>query len=301
MDQDGAGAGLCWTHDAEAFLAVWKSGVVRRVGLDGLVLQSQHDLGKPCLGLGRSSLGPVVTLVEADKVELAVLDEQTLSPLRTVQLPKDSLVALGEGASIALAAVPGKGLAVIDLASGQALPVIGSVRNTNGQDELGVDAIAALALTPDGRNAYAVIDGRVISLQVAAGRLVLNGFLPDLPKSRANGLAVSADGFYLDIECRVGPQIRHVIRSTADPKQVLRDLATAQFVFDCGARQLFYRPPKPSPYYPFAGRSYVDGTPGGKPVRFVAGEHVLAHPRGNLLVTLGEDLHTLEYGWGYWR
>jgi hypothetical protein len=143
-----------------------------------------------------------------------------------------------------------------------------------------------------------VIEGKVAVLQITSERLVLRGLVPGEPNVQATGVAVSPDGYYLDVEIGTGPTTRHVIRSTADPRQVLQELATHQVVFDSGARHLFYRPADPSPYYPFVGRNSFRGEPKGRLREFVAGSHVMAHPQGNLLVTLGKELHVLEYTWG---
>ena len=300
---DRDGAGLCWTEDGKAFLAAWNSGILRRVGLADLVVEKQADLGNPCRGLGRSALGPVAILETDGAVRLVVLDEKSLRLGRGVTLPADSRIALATAAPIALAAVPGKGLAVVDLARERVVHAFRAVPNAGGDGKVGLGAIDAVALSADGQRAYVAAEGNVLSLRLEKDKLRLERMLPHTPQARAVGLALSSDDLYLDVETSAGAQsVRHVVRLASRPEEALLELRTAQVVFDCGGRRLLWRPSLASSHYPFVGPVAVaDQQLGDRPVRFVAGRHVLAHPAGNLLVTLGEELHVLEYSWGYVR
>ena len=301
--------GLCWTGGANSFLVAWQAGVIRRIGVRDLAVERTTDLKRTCIALARSGLGPVATLSGGTGTQLAILNDLSLAPSGTVDLPERTLVAVGERTSLALAAIPDRGIQLLTLPGGNRLGSLTRFPLPGGKGKRAMQSVDALALSADGTRGYAAADGYLVCLRVAKGKLTVDGVFGKItgpaPHANAlsavvNDLALSADGLLLELAAkdqRRGPH--HEIRSAADPNTLYSRVPWNSAVgFDCAARRLLCSRNSAPDSYPFPKppRSTVkrhSARPHGLPYR----DRLLPHPEGNRIVVLGERIQVFDYTW----
>ena len=301
--------GAWWSRDTDCCVVGSTFGVLRRLDGRSLEVQATVALGRSCRALSGSADGLVALVLGWGDVRCLVLDGKTLQTIRQVALPAGSQVATACGSHLALAAVPGRGVALMDLGQGEVTNPQPICPRSDTGNPLDLRGIADLALAPDGSRAYLLIDGALAVCSVERAGLTAKQLVEWHESVAGQGtglkgtrLELSADGNYLDITVRSGDRPRHLICPANDPSKILRRYeGDPVVVFDCGAERLLVKREGPYPFMTTVAEGELAMRVRGEPVgRF--GDLVLPHPAGNRLLVLGEHrMHLLDYTWGMVR
>jgi hypothetical protein len=294
--------GACWTSDGERALVAWTDGTIRSLEAPNLRVTATRQLGRPCTSLALSGAGPVATLTTDSGTDVVVLEESSLAPERRLSFPPATAVAAGSRTPVAVVAVRHVGIRYANLDTGKMTAPQAAYPCPGLDGPLDLRRIDKIALSPDGRRVYLLVQGRLVTWNLVDGKRTAEGLLDGTKAAapfRLVDMTLSADAVFLDVrledaagkkwhEVRSAQQLRLVYRQFRDDRQI---------VFDCGARRLLYTGETPHDTYPFASSPRDAAVVGGlpNPVSFSCGPRVLPHPLGNLLLAFGTHIHALRY------
>jgi hypothetical protein len=301
--------GACWTPGADTFIVALEGGKLHAIDQRNMRVVEEAELNKPCHAIALSGVGPVVTLGNGEARELVLLDPRTLVARSSFPLPASSDVAVGERSPLALVSVPGQGIQLTDIRTGQIVAKADRVPLPNGREDLSLAKATSVCLDASGSYAYAMAEGRLVSLRLSGKSMQLHQLLP--PSTGRNGLVtlsgvgISADGLLLDIfgTAKAGHEV-HDIRYARDFGTLCRRFTGPTLVvFDCGAGRVLRGGGNRDVAYPFSS-SRLDSSINRvirNPFYPRLGRIVLPHPRGNRLVVVGDRIHVLQYSSGLIR
>lgn len=203
-----------WSPDGKVLFLAEKTGLVRRIKVDGFIEEIRLDTQSPCAWLSLSAEGLVLTLEGTQEVWL--LDPETLQVKGSVAVPSIERAVASPASSVAVA-VGGRShdaqISLIDLKK-QTL-----VRQYGPRDFEGVNVgFKNLAMTPDGKFLFSEgmeqlqrfrVHPDAIEYQESSERIAQNG----------RSIVISPDGYYVALPSGGGnynskPYSTHIYKIT---------------------------------------------------------------------------------------
>jgi len=279
---------LCWTADGKSFYSLEKSGVLRRIALDGLKETLRSNLGAACSWMSPSAEGLLVAV--SGLQEVWVLDPMTFQAKKKIPVPSLDRVASAPGLSVAFAS--GSGLSVLDLKSGQV------VKQYMGREfPAKFIGLAWPTVTPDGKYLFTAggieqlhrfrIEGQNLVYEQSSPRIAQNGQCIELSPDSKYVCLPSGGGNY-----GASPSYSTFIYS-------VKNIETAALTIPGGAypRAMGFDPKRGTIYAQNHGSSLIIFTDKGiKQKEYAipgAGEvrQILSHPDGGKVLLLTNQLN----------
>jgi hypothetical protein len=157
--------GMCWAADGKSFYCAERSGIIRRIAVNGLKEEARLDIGQSCYNMALSSEGPVVAVLQ-NGGEVWLLDAGSLKVKRKVPVTTLTRVTAAPSSATAFAVSMGAAseqVSVIDLKEGKVL-------NTIRKPDAGGPASARRS-SPDGKYLFGVNSG-ILPLPRREDRLI---------------------------------------------------------------------------------------------------------------------------------
>lgn len=184
--------GMCWAADGKSLYCVERSGVVRRIALNGLKEEARLDIGRTCYNLALSSEGPVVAVLEGAG-EVWLLDAQSLKVKRRVAIATLTRVTAAPSLAVAFAVSMGAAseqVNVIDLKEGKVLKRI-------HKPDAGEAGFSKAIATPDGKYLFGVNNGILHRFRVENDQLIFEESGPKPNTVRTSSQPLCTDGRYV--------------------------------------------------------------------------------------------------------
>ncbi|MDX2035394.1 MAG: hypothetical protein SFX72_01985 [Isosphaeraceae bacterium] len=179
---------IFWSSDGTRFFTVGRTGVVRKIRLEGLLEESLFDAGMPAAWLAPSAKGLVLTPLTRD--EVWILDESTLELRARFPIPPKQRVVSSRGSRYGFVIDPRADRStIVDLESGKWM-------RSYERDSFGklIASFANATLAPDGRWLYTrgIVD-QLLRFRVEGDRIGFSAASPRISKEPRQ-IAVSETG-----------------------------------------------------------------------------------------------------------
>jgi hypothetical protein len=264
--------GLCWTANADAFLALSRSGRLQRIADPSLAELRRLDIGQECSQLTMSGEGLLASLRRLQ--EIWVIDPDSLSVRRRIGVAGLQEVVTGPNLAVAFAFARENTEAGVPLRIDLTTGVVSAVDlfEADGAGDALAHQFRAPALTADGRLLFALSGSDIpVRYRVEDDRLTLDS-TDRRPESVAATTTISPDGRWVSVAGRVYP-----VDDLNRPAFDLPSTATA-VGFDTAGRRVFVSAQAQMlSVYDLAGRR---GPAAGWPDRPAPVRQLLVNPNG---------------------